>query len=47
MNQWAYLAIHDSIAIAAGAYLVAHDSPWWAALCFILAASTTVSEKRG
>lgn len=42
MNSWSYLAIHDAAAIAAGAYLVCHDHPWWAALCFFLAASTTV-----
>ncbi len=28
--------IYGATGIAAGAYLVMHDSPWWAALCFAL-----------
>lgn len=46
MTSWAYLAIHDAACVAAGAYLVVNDSPWWAALCFLLAASTTVRETK-
>lgn len=42
MNALTYLAIHDVAAIAAGSYLVTNDCPWWGALCFLLAASTTV-----
>lgn len=44
MNAWLYLALHDMTAIAGGVYLVTQDSPWWAALCFFLAAVTTVRE---
>ncbi len=44
MNAFAYLAIHDVACIAAGAYLVTHDCPWWGALCFLFAASATVRE---
>ncbi len=46
MNHWAYLAVHDAAALLAGAYLVTHDCPWWGALCFAMAATTTVSEVR-
>lgn len=42
MNAFMYLAIHDAAAIGAGAYLVTHDCPWWGALCFLLAATTSV-----
>ncbi len=30
------LDIYGATAIAAGAYLVMHDAPWWAGLCFFL-----------
>lgn len=46
MNAWAYLAVHDAAAMAAGAYLAMNDCPWWAALCFLLAASTTVKTSK-
>ena len=42
MNAYTYLVLHDVAAIAAGVYLVSANSPWWAALCFLLAATTTV-----
>jgi hypothetical protein len=45
MNIWAWLAVHDAVCIVSGAYLVSHDCPWWwGALCFLLAATTTVRE---
>ena len=47
MNAWLYLAVHDVAWIGAGAWLVVNDSPWWAALCFLLAAGTTVSQRTG
>jgi hypothetical protein len=46
MNAYLYLAIHDVAAIAGGVYLVTHDYPWWGALCFFLAATTTVKGLR-
>ena len=42
MNAYAFLAVHDTAAIAGGVYLVTHDHPWWAALCFLMALTTTV-----
>ena len=40
--SFVWLAIHDTAAICAGAYLVVNDHPWWAGLCFFLAATATV-----
>ncbi len=42
MNAYLWLAVHDAALVAAGAYLVVNDSPWWAALCFFLVATTSV-----
>ena len=42
MNSYAYLALHDVAAIAGGVYLASNNCPWWAALCFLLSATTTV-----
>lgn len=44
MNSWTYLAIHDAVCVAAGAYLIMHDHPYWAVVCFFLAATTKVNE---
>ena len=46
MNVFLYLALHDMTAIAGGVYLVTQDSPWWAALCFFLAATTSIQDKK-
>lgn len=46
MNAWTYLAIHDTVTVCAGAYLVVNDSPWWAALCFLMVVGSTVKETR-
>ena len=45
MNAFFYLAIHDAAAICGGVYLVTNDCPWWGALCFFMAATTTVSRR--
>lgn len=45
MNAWAYLAFHDIAAIGAGAYLAHAGHPWWACVCFVLAATTTVRSR--
>lgn len=46
MNAWTYLAIHDTVCICAGAYLIVHDYPWWAAALFFFAAITTIKQER-
>lgn len=45
MNAYIWLAVHDATAIGAGAYLATHDCPWWAALCFLLAATSSVRSR--
>lgn len=42
MNGYLYLVIHDTVAIISGTYLVCHGYPWGSAVCFFLAATTTV-----
>ena len=44
--SWVYLIIHDTVCIAAGAYLVVNDHPWWAILPFLFAATTTIKTNR-
>lgn len=46
MSPWTYLAIVDSVAIVGGVYLVTTDHPWWAAVCFLLAATTTIKQRK-
>jgi hypothetical protein len=46
MNIWFYMAVHDAAAFAAGAFLIYSGHPWWGALCFVLAATTTVTTTR-
>lgn len=41
---WIYLIFHDVAAIGAGAYLAVNGHNWWAALCFLLAATTSVKQ---
>jgi len=42
MWPWIYLILVDLITICCGTYLVIHDYPGWAAICFVLAATTTI-----
>jgi len=44
---WVYMLVHDLIAIAGGVYLVHDNHPWWAAVCFLLAATTTIKKVGG
>lgn len=45
MNAYMWLAIFDVACITAGTYLASNGHPWWAALCFLLAACASVKER--
>lgn len=47
MNAFTCFAICFVSLVGAGVYLIVHDSPWWAALCFFFLTACKIKSEGG